>query len=80
MYLKNEFGQCIALTNWSYVADRQAPRGERLQPGEILQITLPPDCTAKSVRSLRLDQDLPVSNGIVTLPTINSIDALVWRK
>ncbi len=79
VYLKNATGACVALTNWSYIADREAPRGERLQSAKELTIKLPSDCVATSVRSLRLNQTLPVNNRSVVLPSIDAIDVLVWK-
>ena len=75
--LQNEHGRCIALTNWSYVADRTHPRGERLQPARNLRVQLPADSVAKVVRSLQLNQDLPIVDHSVVLPIIEEIDVLV---
>ncbi len=77
--LKNEHGQCIALTNWSYIADRTHPRGERHQAIENLRVQLPPGSTAKAVRSLQLQQELLVTDGVVTLPKMSEIDVLVLQ-
>lgn len=75
--LKNERGQCLTLTNWSYIADRTAPRGERLQAVENLRVQLPAGSSVKTVRSLQLNQELPVGDGAVTLPKMSEIDVLV---
>lgn len=77
--LRNDAGRCVALINWSYVADRKHPRGERLQEIENLRIEFPAGEPARAVRSFQLDREFPIVDGRVTLPKLAEIDVLILQ-
>jgi hypothetical protein len=61
------------------MSDRAGPRGERLRKFTDLRVKLPISMKAEKVRSLQLDVDLPVVDGVVILPSLDKADVLVAK-
>jgi hypothetical protein len=77
--MTNDRGPSISLINWAYMSDRAGPRGERLRKFTDLRVKLPTSMKAEKVRSLQLDVDLPVVDGVVILPSLDKADVLVAK-